>query len=230
MKTILVAGGAGEVGEGIVRQLLESGHQVVVQSRSDSKLTQLKQRLGEPELLRTVAGDINDERETEALRKAIASDGYTLDAVVAAVGSWWSGPKLVDLDQDTFQQVIHERLNIHFILAKTFLPDLLNRPGSSYTFIHSAAGFVPIPNSGPVSIAGAAQVMLKDVFAMELEGSQVSINLLTMMGSIATRSHPSEDPEALTNDDVGKYVSYLVSDAAKGSPSIKFKHRSEIPG
>ncbi len=228
MKTILVAGGAGEVGEGIVRQLLAKGHQVFVQSRSAAKLAEFKSLLGEPDNLITVAGEIGSEEQTQVLRQAIKSEGIELDGVVASVGSWWSGPKLIDLDLNTFQKVMDERLITHFLVAKTFLPDLLERPGSSYTFIHGAAGFFPIPNSGPVSIAAAAQLMLKDVFVKELEGSQVRINLLSMMGTVSTRSNPSADPDSLTSTDVGDYVSFLVEADEVRSQTIKFSHRREL--
>lgn len=228
MKTILVVGGAGEVGEGIVRQLLEKGHRVLVQSRSKDKVTQLATRLDNPALLIPIIGDIADESKVKRLLENVQSRGHNLDSVVASVGSWWSGPSLIDLDLATFNQVLSERLTTHFLIAKTFLKVLKDKPEASYLFIHSAAGFTPIPNSGPVSIAGAAQAMLKDVFAKELEASPVRINMLTMMGAIATRSHPNSDPEGLTADDVGAYVTHLVESDAKGE-SIRFTHRREIP-
>ncbi|MBC8064907.1 MAG: SDR family oxidoreductase [Chlorobia bacterium] len=229
MKTILVAGGAGEVGEGIVKQLLSRGHRVLVQSRSADKIDSLKQRLGNPENLHLVVGEIGSESQIADLKEAVKSSGFELDSVVASIGSWWSGPKLIDLDLTTFNDVMAERLTTHFLVAKAFLSDLQDRPGSSYVFIHGASGFIPIPNSGPVSIAGAAQVMLKNVFVKELEGKQVRINLLSMMSSIATRSHPNADTEALTSTDVGDYVGVLVERAEISGQTIKFTHRREIP-
>lgn len=225
MKTILVAGGAGEVGEGIVRQLLAAGHRVIVQSRSLAKFEALSERLGQPANLSPAIGNIGNEEEIAALKAEIHED---LDAVVASIGSWWSGPALIDLDLATFNQVLAERLTTHFLVAKTFLADLKDKPGSSYLFIHSSAGLVPIPHSGPVSIAGAAQAMLKDVFAKELEDTQVRINMLTMMSAISTRSHPNPDPEALTADDVGRYAAYLVESKERGQ-TIQFSHRREVP-
>ena len=44
-KKALVIGGAGEVGEGIVRQFLNAGATVVVPSRSQIRLDELRQRL-----------------------------------------------------------------------------------------------------------------------------------------------------------------------------------------
>lgn len=229
VKTILVVGGAGEVGEGIVRQLLERGHRVMVQSRKKEKVSELAARLGNPALLIPIVGDISDEAKIKRLLDNVQSRGHSLDAVVASVGSWWSGPALIDLDLNTFNQVMSERLTTHFLVAKTFLKVLKDKPGSSYLFIHSAAGFTPIPNSGPVSIAGAAQAMLKDVFAKELEDAAVRVNMLTMMGAIATRSHPNSDPEGLTADDVGNYVVYLTEAESEKGKSIRFAHRSELP-
>jgi NAD(P)-dependent dehydrogenase (short-subunit alcohol dehydrogenase family) len=228
MKTILVAGGAGEVGEGIVRQLLAKGHRVVVQSRSEAKLQELAAHLGNPDQLVPMAGEIGDEEGVARLRSDVRAIGHILDGVVATIGSWWSGPKLVDLDLNTYLRVMHDRLTTHFLVARTFLHEIQDRSDSSYTFIHGASGFIPIPKSGPVSIAGAAQVMMKDVFAKEMEDKPVRINLLSMMGSIATRSHPNSDPDTITADDVGQYVAYLAVSNVRGQ-TIKFTHRREIP-
>lgn len=190
---------------------------------------ELRQRLGAPAELKTFVGDVSSESAASALRAAIADGGFELDAVVASIGSWWSGPALIDLDVKTYQQVMGDRLTVHFVVAKTFLPLLADRQGSSYVFIHGASGFFPIANSGPVSIAGAAQVMLKDVFAKELESKAVRINLLSMMSAIGTRSHPAADPEGLTADDVGHYVAYLVSDrSSERGETIKYSHRRQL--
>jgi len=229
VKTVLVCGGAGEVGEGIVHQLLAAGNRVVVQSRTEAKLAELRQRLGASSELKTIVGDVGTESAASALKAAIFEEGFELDAVVASIGSWWSGPALVDLDVKTYQQVMDDRLTVHFIVAKTFLPILADRPGSSYVFIHGSSGFYPIAHSGPVSIAGAAQVMLKDVFAKEMESKPVRINLLSMMSAIGTRSHPSADPEGLTADDVGQYVAYLVSErSSERGETIKYSSRRQL--
>lgn len=215
------------MGEGIVRQLLQAGMRVLVQSRSQERIDALAAHLGNPAAMYDVVGDINDESALEELQSKVRATKHELDAVVATIGSWWSGPALIDLDLATYERVMHERLTTHFLVAKTFLKEIQDRPGSSYTFIHGASGFVPIANSGPVSIAGAAQVMMKDVFAKELDNKAVRINLLSMMSAIATRSHPSDNPESITADDVGKYVAHLVVSDMRGE-TIKFKHRSEI--
>jgi 3-oxoacyl-[acyl-carrier protein] reductase len=139
MKTVLVAGGAGEVGEGIVRQLLASGHRVLVQSRRLKKIQEMAERLGQPTAMIPIPGDIQSERDMESLLDAVGDTELELDSVVASIGSWWSGPNLIDLDLTTYEHVMHERLTTHFLLAKTFLKELQDRAGSSYLFIHSAA-------------------------------------------------------------------------------------------
>jgi NAD(P)-dependent dehydrogenase (short-subunit alcohol dehydrogenase family) len=50
-QNILVAGGAGEVGEGITQQLLAAGATVIVPSRSPDKLERLKMQVEHPEHL-----------------------------------------------------------------------------------------------------------------------------------------------------------------------------------
>ena len=45
-KTVVVPGGTGNVGEGIVRQFLRAGARVIVPSRSESRLNDLRGYLG----------------------------------------------------------------------------------------------------------------------------------------------------------------------------------------
>jgi uncharacterized protein YbjT (DUF2867 family) len=60
--TALVAGGAGEVGEGIVRAFLAGGARVVVPSRSAAKLDALRDRLGRPVMLKDVLAKEHEDR------------------------------------------------------------------------------------------------------------------------------------------------------------------------
>ncbi len=92
-KIALVAGCAGNVGEGVVRSFLKAGATVVVPSRSAEKLEQLRGYLGELATERFVplAGEVGRLESAERLRDEILSKFGRLDAVVASLGGWWHG-------------------------------------------------------------------------------------------------------------------------------------------
>lgn len=231
-KTILIAGGAGEVGEGITKAFLEHGATVVVPSRSADKLDQLHHRLDEIALkqLITLVADTGAIEGAEKLRDGIKQKVGDVDAVVASLGGWWQGKPLIDVPVELWQKLINSSLTAHFIFARTFLPVIANKAGSSYTFINGAGGLNPVPTAGPISVSAAAQLMLKDVLAAELKDKPVRINALVLGTPIITRSRPEGQPDWLTAEEAGEYAAYLASDAASNihGETVIFQDRTEL--
>src|SRR5712691_6376766 len=156
-KLSLVLGGAGYVGEGIVRSFLEEGAFVIVPSRSAERLDGLRKLVGGGDRLVTVPANVGSPQGAEALKTQILTKMSRLDAVVASLGGWWEGAKLIDLSIDELGKVLNDNLISHFVAAKAFLPALARFPGSTYTMIAGLAGEIPVAGSGPVSVAAAAQ-------------------------------------------------------------------------
>jgi len=97
---VVVAGGAGNIGEGIVRSALRSGATVVVPSRSPARIDSLKHYVADAGVdtaaLHMVRADVGS---FEGARQFVAStiaDIGPIELSVAALGGWWSGPALLD--------------------------------------------------------------------------------------------------------------------------------------
>lgn len=224
---ILVAGGAGAVGEGITRQFISAGATVVVPSRSLEKGDQLRDLVGNPpaEQLVTLTGSIGDESGADELRRQIVDRYGRLDHAVASLGGWWQGKPLIKIDLERWQQVLHNNLTTHFIMARAFVP-LLAPPGS-YTLISGDAGINPVPNAGPVSTAAAALIMLGKVLAAENGPGGVRVNNLVLGTPIITRARPNGKPEWLTADEVGRYCVALAS-GSEGGQTILFENAGQL--
>lgn len=216
-KTALIAGGTGGVGEGIVQAFLNEGATVIVPSRSDDRLQQLRDQLqgSAKERLIPVVGDFSDTKAAEELRQQILNQVERLDAIVASLnGRWNQDIPLVKTSLDDWRQMIESNLTAHFIAAKTFLPVL--ESGSSYTLIGGGAALKAMPNYGLVCIPAAAEVMLTQVLIEEMKGSGVRINEVILNSYIVTRERDGEGhPEWITADEVGRYTAWLASGEAK---------------
>ena len=210
-KTVLVAGGAGGVGEGISRQLLLAGAKVVVPTRSQEKAKELRDRFSDNSNLITIVGNIGDQSDVERVRDAVVKNVDTIDSVVASVGLWSQGAQLTQLPLITWQDVIENNLTSHFLLARTFLPLIVDRPGSTYTMINGGSALMPFPEAGHISIVASAQIMMKDVLVAEHKDKPVRINTLLLATPIVTRFRQNASPNWLTADKVGTYVTYLAS-------------------
>jgi NAD(P)-dependent dehydrogenase (short-subunit alcohol dehydrogenase family) len=209
-KVSLVLGGAGYVGEGIVRSFLEEGAFVIVPSRSPERLDGLRKLVGGSDRLVTVLANVGSPQGAEALKTQILTKMSRLDAVVASLGGWWEGAKLIDLSIDELGKVLNDNLISHFVAAKAFLPALARFPGSTYTMIAGLAGEIPVAGSGPVSVAMAAQQAMQRVLAEEQKDSGVRINEL-LVKSVMSRARGEAGPETLTAEEVGKFAAKLAS-------------------
>ena len=209
-KVCLILGGAGAVGEGIVRSFLEEGAFVIVPSRSAERLQGLRKLLGAAanERLVTVPANTGTVAGAEALRDQILQRMKRLDAVVASLGGFREGGPLVETPLEEFGKVLNDNLVSHFVAARTFIPAL--RPGATYTFIAGLAGELPQPRTGPVAVAMAGQQALQRVLAEELRDSGVRINEL-LVKSVQSRARGEPGPETLTAEEVGAFAALLAS-------------------
>jgi NAD(P)-dependent dehydrogenase (short-subunit alcohol dehydrogenase family) len=216
MRNVLVAGGAGGVGEGIVRALLATvpGVRVIATSRNAERLALLESRVAEfadPRRLIGIVGNAGDPAGAEAIRDRVRADVGPLDVAIPSLGGWWEGGPLLDADLATWDSVMLEMLDIHFVFARTFVPELKRRPGGWYLAIGGGAAFFPVPNASIVSIAAAAQLMLTRALAAENASGDVRITELVVNGPVSTReSERVAQPDWITADDVGAVVADLV--------------------
>jgi 3-oxoacyl-[acyl-carrier protein] reductase len=220
-KVALVAGGTGEVGEGVVRAFLRRGATVVVPSRSGENLERLRDLLGPlaGERFVPVVGNIGRPEGARKIREHVHGRFGRLDAMVAALGGYWYGEPLVRLSFETWQRLMDDNLNSHFVAARTFLPMMLGRGKGTYVLIGGRGAEFPTPLSGPPSIAGAAEIMLTRVLMEELKGTGVRVREVMPATPVMTRSRGGRGrADWITGDEFGAFLAWFVSDEGAISP------------
>ena len=218
-KIAYIAGGSGNVGEGIVRTFLKEGATVVTSSRKDESLKQLRELLNDTNTkkLITMTADLGDLASAEQLRDEILSKCDRLDAVVASIGgTWHRNVPMTEVSLEEWNKFLFTNLTTHFVTAKTFLPVLAKTKGSSYTFLGGGAANQAIPNYSVVAIPAAAQLMMAKVVMQEMADSGVRINEVIANTLVNTRaSQDKAEPSWLTADEIGEYIAWLASDEGK---------------
>jgi len=195
--------------------LLARGATVVVPSRSPEKLAGLV-AVTRPEhtaRLRTVVGDIGDEAGARRVRDEVVQRVGPPRAVVASLGGWWEGEELIDVPLSTWVRILHDNLTSHFLAARTFLPVLDPDRAPVYVMLAGIAAGLPVAESAPISITGAAQRMMIQTLAVAAVGKRVRLHEVAIMTPVVTR-HWDEgppDPGCLSGEDVGEYVADVVS-------------------
>ncbi len=219
-KIVLIAGGAGNVGEGIVKVFLEEGATVAVPSRQTESLERLRDYLGAraTEHFVPLVGNIGTLEGAEQIRQDLMDKLGSLDAVVVSLGGWWTGNlPLVELSMDVWQKYLDSNLTSHFIAARTFLPVLASKDNASYILLGGSAAEMPFVNVSPVAITAAGQLMLAKIVIEEMkqQGSNVRINELIVQGMVKTRvMEQHSQPNWITPQAIGEYLAWLASDEA----------------
>ena len=218
-KIVYIAGGAGNVGEGIVRGFLNKGATVITSSRSSDKLDRLRELLKDTptDKLTTIEAGLGDFENAETLRDKILDKLPRLDAVVASLGSTWKrSVPLTEVSMEEWQKFLFTNLTTHFVTARTFLPVLAKTENSSYTFLAGGAADITIPNYSVVAIPAAGQLMMAKVLMEEMKDSGIRVNQLIVNSLVNTRdSQDKAQPDWITADEIGDYIAWLASDEGK---------------
>jgi 3-oxoacyl-[acyl-carrier protein] reductase len=217
-KIILIAGGSGNVGQGIVPVFLKEGATIVVPSRGQKSLDKLANLVGDlaGDQLKLIVANISTLEGAEQLRDEIITTFGHLDGVLASLGGWWTGNKpLVEVDMETWENYLNSNLTSHFVCAKTFLPVLAKTKGSSYTLLGGTAAELPLPKVSPVGITAAGQLMMVKILMEEMKGSGVRINEVIIQGMVKTKVMEAySQPNWITPQEIGEFTSWLASDDA----------------
>lgn len=216
-RTVVVAGGTGNVGRVFVRSFLEAGATVVVPSRSKTNLEELRAQVdpARADRLGTFEGNIGDEAEAPDLVRRIAGRHGPLHAAVTTLGRFVPSPSLLDASLDELEQVLDGYLIGHFVVARALIPAL--QEGGSYTLINGPLAFQPmLPSAGLVSTVTAAQAMLARVLMEQV--TRVRVNELVLHTPFGW-GEDAEKKAPVQQRDVARYLSYLASehgDAIRG--------------
>lgn len=230
-RPVVVAGGTGNVGGFIVRELLERGVRVAVPSRSEGSIQKLRDYLSEHvpeeavERLHTLQGNLNDGADARRLREEIAERAGPPRAVMASLGRTHMVPSVLEAGPKDLEPVLEGFLFAHYNVARTFLPEMKSR-GGTYLFINGPLAFdVWGSQTAPISIATSAQHMLFRALAKELDESPAQVVELVSHAYIRDRTTQPSSP--LPGEAVGAYAAHLMLDDVEGVHGESIHLRSE---
>lgn len=224
-KVAIVTGGAGGIGEGIVRALGAKGAKVVATGRTAAKLESLAEKLrGEMEFSYVAVDATADDAPVRIVDHAVSTFGG-LDILVNNAGSFNFGP--VDQTTDAMlDEVLNISMRAPFRLTREALKHM--GEGSSILFIGSTWGIYGTPGGGAYSAVKAGQIGLMQTLAAEYGRRGVRSNYVapTVVRTEMTDAYWDLDFFRRTNheltplarectvEDVANMVTFLASDAA----------------
>lgn len=232
-KVALVTGGSSGIGLGIAEHLAQLGAHVIITGRDPAKLAQAAQSIGPN--VSSVALDVTNVAEIDALYETVRRDHGRLDILVANAGSGQIIP-LGSLTEEYVDRTFDTNVKGVIFTVQSALP--LMTSGGSIVIVGSTSSINPAPGLSVYGASKAAVRTLVRAWIQDIKGSGVRINVISP-GPVHTESlenfFPPEQAEAAfeymkgqsmvgrigTPKDIAHAVAYLASDEAAYTNGIE---------
>ncbi len=203
--TALVAGGAGALGQAVVRELQSSGWAVTVLDRhahaaeADATVDYLQ-------------ADLLDQ---ESAAEAVASVA-DLKAVVNLVGGFAMGPKVGDMDLDEFEFMLRLNLVPAFNLARAAMPIFEASGGGAFVCVSARAALQPF--AGAAGYITAKAGVLAFVRALDADYRDAGVRANAVLPSVIdTPANRESMPGAdwtrwVSPEQIARVIRFLCSD------------------
>ncbi len=225
-KIVLVAGGTGNVGEGIVRAFLEADALVIVPYRNEAKLERLRQYVADVPTgnLLGMFAEMDNLEGVRTLQGDILRRFQHIDIAVASLGGWQQGLPLTSVSMETWDTIVKDNLTAHFLAIKAFIP-LLSPQTGVYIHINGQGSELIAPMAAPVAAMAAAQKSMVLTMAQELSRTKIRVYefILGVMRTRERLSHGHDHEDWYSPIEVGEYITALYE--AKIESHTAIEHR-----
>jgi len=186
----LVTGGAGAIGEGVARKLLEAGACVVLVDRDEERLVAVHERL-DSDRCETWAADVTDEYCVRESFRFAAEQFGGIDIIVPNAGVAVTGA-LEQLDLEDFQRAADVNLTGTFLTLREALKMLrLQATGGNIVLISTKNVTAPGADFGAYSASKAGGHQLGRVAAVEAAAIGVRVNMINADAVFGDPDNPS---------------------------------------
>jgi NAD(P)-dependent dehydrogenase (short-subunit alcohol dehydrogenase family) len=205
---VLVAGGTGALGAAVVKELVESGHEVAATWLVDKE----RERLEGLEGVELIKADLFDANEAASAVAAIGD----IEAVVNLVGGYAEGGRIHELEPDEFDRLMRLNLRPNILLARAAIPRFLRRGGGAFVAVSARPALRPFPGAAPYIVSKAA--VLSFVQTLDAEYRQDGIRANAVLPSVIdTPANRASQPDAdfskwVAPAEIAKVVRFLVSE------------------
>jgi NAD(P)-dependent dehydrogenase (short-subunit alcohol dehydrogenase family) len=214
--TVLVTGGAGNVGRAVTRAVLEAGARVAVpfyKTDQQNALDTLREQHGDR--LLSFALDLTTERGAEAAVRDVFEWSGRLDAVVHMIGGYSGGTRLAETPIEIWDRMIDLNLKSAYLIARAALPRMIEANRGSFVFVSSRAARVGRRGHAAYAVAKAGLITFAEALAEEYRDNGIRSNVV-LPGIVDTpanrRAMPDADPQGWTQPEaIAKTILFLAS-------------------
>lgn len=224
-KVAIITGGGSGIGAATAARLVSEGARVVLAGRTEAKLRDTAEAIGDQSQVRWHVADISVQSDVEALIAFTVETFGQLDILVNNAGFGDRMARVTDIDADYWHKVFDINLHSIFYTARAAVPHLAQRQGTIVN-ISSLSGVRGDYGSNAYNAAKAGVINLTRSLALEQAAAGIRVNCVSP-GFIIT---PMQDntPESVRQmwaeaaplgrngqaEEIASVVAFLASDDA----------------
>lgn len=210
----IVTGGTGGLGLGVVRALVEAGHDVVVTWIADGELARFPEDLRERCRLERV--DVLSEDSLADL--VVTCDPGGVWGLVHLVGGYLDGAPVSTMEMDQWDRQFDLNVRSAVLGMRAVLPGMVARRAGRIVTVGTRAALRPFAGASAYAASKAALLALVAAASEEVKHSGVCINavLPSVIDTPPNRAaHPDADPSAwVSPEEIGGLIAFLCSTSA----------------
>jgi len=170
----LITGASSGIGTAFARAIAGEGIHCVLAARRRDRLQALADELGQAHGIecKVLATDLSKEEEVRRLREETAD--LPVGLLVNNAGVGYSG-RFQDLDPDRMARMVTLNCVAPLLLARAFLPGMLQRTKGALVFVASISSFLPVPYDAVYGATKAFDLHLGEGLWAELRGTGVDV-------------------------------------------------------
>ncbi len=231
-KVALITGGGSGIGRATAILFAHEGARLALVGRTAAKLRAVAKEIGGNESrIFCLAADLSLHKEARRAVDTCARHFGGLDVVVNNAGISRQR-KLLEVDEDLFDELVAHNLKNPLWVAQFSVPWLVKRGGGAIINISSSLGLKPSPGFGAYAMTKAAVQMLTLALAQEHSAEGIRVNTICpavvetpLHETYLSREEAKERKEEMarfyplgrigTPEEVAEAILYLASDAAR---------------
>ncbi len=210
MKTIVITGATGVLGNLVAKTFAERGHNLALLAKDQNKLDSLTRDLNLPtERLYTQAIDLLNGQAVHDSAQAVVSKFGSVHALIHLVGGWTGGKTIPKSSADDFESMLNQHAWTTFHLLQAFAPHIAASQWGRVIVVSKPETVKPSAKTALYTAAKAAQESLVLTLAEEYKDSGLTANVIHVK-SIDTKNNG----KGTTPAEIVSAMTYLFSDEA----------------
>jgi NAD(P)-dependent dehydrogenase (short-subunit alcohol dehydrogenase family) len=208
--TTIVTGGTGGLGVGVVRALVDAGHDVLVTWVVPQEVEHFPNDLASRCRLERV-----DVLSEDGLRDLVGRQSDGVWALVHLVGGYLDGAPVADMSMEDWDRQFALNLRSTTLALRAVLPGMTARGAGRAVAVTSRAAVRPFAGASAYAASKAALITLVQTASEEVRQANVCVNCIapSVIDTPGNRAaNPDADPERWVSPaDIGAVVAFLCA-------------------